>query len=90
MTKISWKGRRKKEPHNKENYATVKRLREKYDKLPNHNQRKIYMREQGTKGTYQFMRLPNHKGAHQIIPDGMHTFKDSTEHLIELILGKKE
>ena len=57
--------------------------------LKNENQRKIFTREHGVKGKYQLMKLPNHRGAEQIVPDGMHTIKDVVVHIIELMIGAK-
>ena len=44
----------------------------------------------GCKGTYVFMKLPDHDRILQTVPDCMHTVKDAVEHIINLITGRED
>ena len=47
-------------------------------------------REKGCKTTNSLMRLPEHNGIQQCIPDAMHTIKDCIEHVVKLICGEED
>ena len=63
--------------------------RRQFDQLPNENQRKIFTREHGVKGTYALMKLPYHRYHEHVQPDGMHTVFDVVEHILAWLIGTK-
>ena len=65
-------------------------LRERYDQLPNKNQKLAHQKETGLKGQYSFMRLPYHYRRDQMQPDGMHTIADIIGNVLSMISGKDD
>ena len=56
-------------------------LRQKYDKLPNQNQKKKFTDSHGIKGSYIFMDLSYHT-SHQFGYDMMHTLKNACANIL--------
>ena len=54
------------------------------------NKRKLFIKENGVKGAYSFMKLPYHQFHRDYQPDGMHTVADVVKTVIDWLTGNAD
>ena len=59
----------------------------KLDKIKVGNNRKLFIKENGVKGAYSFMKPPYHQFHRDYQPDGMHTVTDVIKMVINWLTG---
>ena len=68
-------------------YAELIERHSLYDRAQNQSQRSFIAKSYGCKGSYAFMKLPNHDLSKQIHPDPMHTITNVITTLVSLLSG---
>ena len=64
-----------------------KHRRSKFDKIKVGNKRKLFVKENGVKVAYSFIKLPYHHFHHDYQPDGMHTVTDAVKTVMNWLRG---
>ncbi|XP_062596774.1 uncharacterized protein LOC134258258 [Saccostrea cucullata] len=63
-------------------------LRKEFELKRNKSQKAKHQKETGLKGEYSLQKLPYHNRMQQMQADGMHTFADFVNHVLEMLTGK--
>ena len=65
----------------------AKHCRSEFDKIKVGNKRKLFVKENGVKGAYCFMKLPYRQFHRDYQPDGMHTVTDVVKTVMNWLTG---